>query len=127
MRGYKKFKNVPTTIDGIKFQSKGEADRYLELKLMERAGYISELSLQPKFPLVVNGNPVKIRSGSYPNGRAVSYYADFRYKDCNGVDIVEDFKGMDLPISRLKRALVESIYGIQVLVTKKASRRTRCL
>ena len=120
-----KYKNKITFVDGIRFQSKGEADRYTDLRLMEKAGYISELSLQPKFPIVINNKPVKIRSAGCPNGRAVSYYADFRYKDSKGVDVVEDFKGMDLPISRLKRALVESIYGIQVLVTKRPSRGTR--
>lgn len=113
-----KYRNKPTFVDGIRFHSGGEANRYIQLKLMQKAGYISDLVLQPKFPIVINGSPVKIRSAGYPNGRAVSYFADFKYKDDKGVEIVEDFKGMDTSTSRLKRALVESIYGIKVLITK---------
>ncbi|MBN1114444.1 MAG: DUF1064 domain-containing protein, partial [Oligoflexia bacterium] len=47
-----KYKNVKTTVDGITFDSKKEADRYSELKLLERAGKIKDLILQPKFEII---------------------------------------------------------------------------
>src|SRR5690606_369436 len=49
-----KYRNVRTTVDGITFDSKREAERYGELKTMEAAGVISDLELQPRFPLTVN-------------------------------------------------------------------------
>lgn len=77
-----------TTIDGITFDSKAEANRYLELKLLARGGKIKDLKTQPKFVLV---------KGFKYNGEAIrqmSYYADFIYKDLEtGNTIIEDVKG----------------------------------
>ena len=112
-----KFGAKPTMVDGIRFASKAEARRYGELKMLERAGEIRNLELQPKYDINVNGGPVRIRSRGYPNGRAVSYIGDFRYFSGNET-VVEDVKGMDTPVSRLKRALVENIYSVRVAVVK---------
>ncbi len=106
-----------TTVDGVTFASKAEARRHGELKLLEKAGDITGLQLQPEFPFVINGRPVKLRSAGFPNGRALKYVADFQYWR-DGAMVVEDVKGLDTPVSRLKRALVESIYGICVEVVK---------
>ena len=65
---------------GLKFASKKELDRYLELEILEKNKYIANLETHPKFDLMVNG--IKI-------GR---YTADFRYLDQSGVSIVEDVK-----------------------------------
>jgi len=135
-----KFGAKPTYVDGIRFASKKEARRYEALKLLERAGVIRDLERQPRFPIVINGEPVKIRSHGSPNGRAVYYVADFRYFDTReNARIVEDVKGIPKPrpqlptadprlpskppgmgsdtdVARLKRALVESIYGIRVRI-----------
>jgi hypothetical protein len=97
-----------THVDGIKFHSKGEANRYRELKLLERAKVISELELQPAFSLACGGTPIK-----YASGRQAKYIADFRYKE-NGETVVEDFKGADTDISKLKRAIVKAQYGVDV-------------
>ena len=103
--------------DDIHFPSKLEARRYQELKLMESAGDISGLELQPKFPFGTDENPVLIRSNGYPNGRRAYYRADFKYFDeIKREWVVEDTKGYDLPIGRLKRALVEWQYGIKIRV-----------
>ncbi len=68
--GQNKFKAKPTVVDGIRFASKAEARRYGNLKLLERAGKIEGLKLQPKFPLTgVNGGSI---------GR---YTADFEYTE----------------------------------------------
>lgn len=109
-----KFNAKKKTVDGIAFDSKREAKRYLELKHMQTAGLISNLTLQPKFPLYCGSDPVRIRSAGYPNGRHAYYKGDFKYDDADGFSIVEDAKGNDTPLSRLKRAMVEAHYGIIV-------------
>lgn len=98
-----KFGNKPTLVDGIRFASKREAARYSELKLMERAGEISDLVLQPRYPLLVNGLKV------------ATYVADFRYRDL-GLDavVVEDAKGFRTPDFILKSKLFEALHGFPV-------------
>lgn len=104
------------------FRSPGEYARWRELKLLEKAEYIKKLERQPKFPFVIDGNPVLIRSKGYPNGRQARYTADFAYLE-NGKRIVEDFKGFDTPDSRLRRAIAETIYGIEIRITGAAKRK----
>jgi len=99
-------------VDNILFDSIRESARYGELKILQRAGEISNLELQPAYKLGTDEAPVLIKSKGYPNGRRVTYRADFRYIDKAGNTIVEDSKGVDTPTSRLKRALVESQYSI---------------
>ncbi len=110
-----KYRAKVTFVDGIRFASKKEAARYSELKLLERAGHITDLELQPRFPLGTDAAPILIKSGGYPNGRRASAIMDFRYYDVRaGWTIVEDVKGLDNAYSRLKRAIVESQYKIEV-------------
>lgn len=112
-----KYSAVREVVDGHTFPSRREARRYRQLKLMTQAGEIEDLELQPKFPLEINGRPVLIKSDGYPNGRRASYIADFRYRLTEtGCTVVEDVKGMDTPVSRLKRAFVEAQFGIQIVV-----------
>lgn len=99
-----KYNARPTVIDGHKFPSAKEANRYRELKLMERAGLISELQLQVSYPLEVNGQKVS------------TYRADFVYIE-NGKTICEDVKGMVLDVYRLKRKMLKAQYGIEILET----------
>jgi len=99
-RGLKKHKyNAKKVIvDGIKFDSGKEAERYLELKLLEKKGIISNLILQPKFLLQ--------ESFEYKGKkeRAIFYIADFEYIQ-NGKRIVEDVKGVKTDVYKLKRKL----------------------
>jgi hypothetical protein len=74
-----KFLNVRTEIDGLKFDSKKEAARWLELELLQKAGKISNLKRQVPFELNVNG--IKI-------GKLV---LDFTYTE-NGKTVYEDVK-----------------------------------
>lgn len=101
-----KYGAVRTTVDGITFASKAEANRYQELKLLLKAQKIAELELQPKYKIAING--IKV----------CSVILDFKYYD-KRLDrfIIEDVKGKDTPISRLKRKLVEAAYGIKVILT----------
>lgn len=96
-----KYKAVRTTVDGITFASKREAKVYAELRLEERAGLISDLELQPEYPITVAGVPI------------CTYRADFRYKR-NGEVIVVDAKGVRTPVYRLKKKLVKAVYGVEV-------------
>ena len=121
-----KYKAVKTTIDGVTFDSKKEAKRYTELKLLEKAGHITHLELQPEYQITING------------AKICKYKADFRYftvrqenneqyynskgewqtptmtGDKEG-QIVEDVKGFKTPIYRLKKKLVEACYpGTQI-------------
>lgn len=93
-----------TTVDGITFESKAEATAYQNRLLMQQSGDISGLELQPKFPLIVNGEKIGV------------YIADFRYLNhaTNSV-VVEDVKGVKTPVYRLKKKLVHALYGITIL------------
>lgn len=111
-----KYRAQRTTVDGITFDSKKEARRWGELQMLAKAGEITELERQHKIPLAMDEYPIKIRSARYPNGRRVSYVADFTYFE-NGQFVIEDTKGFDTPLSRLKRAIVEAMTGAEVRIT----------
>lgn len=91
-----------TFVDGIWFASAREAKRYAELKLLERAGKIRDLALQPIFRLHAAG-------GAY----VASYRADFTYKT-DTETVVEDAKGFRTPLYKLKRKWLKLEHGIDV-------------
>lgn len=100
-KGYNKYSNKNITVDGHKFDSQKEARRYKELKLMERAGVIKDLELQPKFELIPT-----IRTDTETLYK-VSYYADFRYTDTKtGGVVVEDAKGYKTKEYILKKKML---------------------
>jgi len=99
-----KYKAKPTTIGNIKFASKAEAQRYVTLTVLAKAGKIADLILQPKFLLL---EKFKYHGKSI---RAIHYVADFKYKEY-GKWIVEDVKGMRTPVYELKLKLFLSLYG----------------
>jgi hypothetical protein len=102
-----KYRNEKAEADGIVFASKREARRYRELRLEEKAGRISDLRLQVRYPLTVNG-------------QIVCYYlADFVYRR-DGQETVEDVKSEHtkrIPVYRLKKRLMSAIYNIEILET----------
>ena len=98
-----KYRNEKTVIDGYIFQSKKEANRYFELKMMQRAGEISKLELQPKFEIV----PDVIWLYASRILRKRYYIADFSYFE-NCIKTVEDVKSAITrknPVYTLKRQL----------------------
>lgn len=99
-----KYRNVKTVVDGMQFDSKKEAARYGQLKLLQRAGKISDLRLQPKFDIVVCGTKI------------CKYIADFEYIE-NGIAIVEDVKGKRTREYILKKKLVKAVLKIDILET----------
>lgn len=118
-----KYHAKKTEVDGIQFDSKREAQRYQQLKLMEKAGVICDLKRQVKYELVpaqyINGKCVE---------RAITYTSDFEYYILKplrqrtvmaepdamaiGQHIVEDVKGMRTDVYKIKRKLMLYKYGI---------------
>lgn len=99
-----KYRAIKTEIDGILFASRKEANRYSELKILERAGKITDLCLQVSFPLIIEG--VKI----------ATYICDFAYTENNQV-IVEDCKGMKTATYKIKAKLMWALYRIKIFET----------
>lgn len=117
-----KYRNTETTIDGIKFKSKAEARRYTELKLELEQGKIRNLKLQPEYHVQEgyvdpsNGQRVK----------PIKYIADFSYERMmttapylrQWVRIVEDVKGVQTPVFKLKYQMMIERFGIWVDIIK---------
>ena len=103
-----KYNARKTDVDGHTFDSKAEARRYEELKLLERAGEITGLELQPKFLLIPSYTNARGRKA-----RAAHYIADFSYTDTDGKRIVEDVKGQPTELYRFKKKLTEFLYKEQ--------------
>ena len=101
-----KYRNKKTYVDGIAFDSKKEAARYQELKLLKKAGEIEGLALQQRFEILPK----------HGRNRAVFYVADFVYvKD--GKMVVEDCKGFRTDVYKLKKKMFEYKYDIEILET----------
>lgn len=98
---FNKYNATKTTLDGISFHSKAEANRYAELKMLEKAGEIKDLTLQPLFEL-----QSKFIDKSGVKQRAITYKADFQYYDkrYNGI-VVEDVKGFKTKEYELKKKM----------------------
>lgn len=103
-----KYGNRKTLVDGIEFDSRKEAQRWAELKLLERAGQIYNLQRQVSFVLI----PKQTRNGKVVE-RPCVYKADFVYTE-NGEEVVEDAKGMRTKEYTIKRKLMLWQYGIQI-------------
>lgn len=99
-----KYHNRKVVIDGITFASGKEAKRYGELKILEKAGFISEMRMQVPFELI----PRQGKEG------AVKYIADFTYLDKDGNLHVEDTKGFRTKEYIIKRKLMLFMKGIKI-------------
>lgn len=95
-----KYGAIKTIVDNIQFDSRAEAQYYQQLKLMEGAGIISDLSLHPKFVLI---EPFK-KHGKRKSG--IKYTADFMYQE-KGETVVVDVKGMIARDFSLRRTLFD--------------------
>lgn len=122
-----KYGNKKVTAMGRKFDSIGERDRYFYLSEAQRRGEIKNLRCQVKFPMVVNDLHV------------CDYFADFVYEKhtsprlvinksearlCNldlvdFVEIIEDFKGVQTDVFKLKRKLMRACHGQEIKIVKK--------
>jgi len=93
-----KYGNIRTEVNGIKFASKKEAGRYMELAMLQKAGYVDWFICQPRFNL--------------PGG--IKYYADFLVVWKDRQTGIEDVKGYDTRVSKMKRKMVEDLYPITI-------------
>ena len=105
-------RNIRIEIDGIKFQSKKEGKRYQELKLLVRAGEISDLNPRPNSYVLVDGKY------NVNTNRDITYKPDFEYNK-NGRYVTEDVKGRkagtQYRLFLLKKCLMKQIYNIDVI------------
>lgn len=94
-----KFGAVKITVDGTKYASKAEARYCEQLKVLERAGHIRNLELQPRFPLIVEGEKVGV------------YVADAAFFE-NNARVVVDVKSKPTrtPVYKLKIRLLKALY-----------------
>lgn len=110
--GGSKYHAKKTTVDGITFDSKREAKRYQELKLMERTGAIKDLQRQVRYELI----PAFDCCGKHY--RPTSYVADFVYTDTkSGRQVVEDCKGFRTDVYQLKAKMFAHKYGVLIRET----------
>lgn len=92
----------PVVVDGIRFPGRRQANRYAELKALERAGTITHLQVNVKFKLEVNGILI------------CRYHADAVYLR-HQKRVVEDSKGFSTDVYQLKKKLMLACHGIDIL------------
>ncbi len=120
-----KYRSEKICEDGMVFDSKKEARRYRELKLLESAGEISSLERQIKFMLLPEqrASSTQVYKRGKHKGRPkpgkilereCSYIADFVYRDKDGKPVVEDTKGVRTKDYILKRKMMLYFYGIRI-------------
>lgn len=107
---YSKYRNEKIMFDGFKFDSNRECQRYIELKMMLKAGFIENLELQKRFVL---------QEGYTFHGRKIqpiTYIADFVYFDKEKQEtVVEDVKGVKTEVYKIKKKLFEYRYKIPII------------
>jgi len=117
-KGKGRYGNVKKiTEDGIRFDSKREYLRYLDLKLLEKAGEIRHLEAHPKFPITIGGVKIMVSSNQHNKwDRHLTYEADFVYWQRDGLRewarVIEDVKmqsGHRTGVYKLKRALMKAM------------------
>ena len=119
-----KYHSKKTVIDGIAFDSKKEAERYSELKLLERCGAITNLELQKVYELIpaqyelyerYGKNGQRLKDGKKCIEKSCVYKADFVYIDNEtGQQVVEDVKGFRTKEYKIKKKLMLYIHGIKI-------------
>ena len=122
-----KYYNKKVVVDGYEFDSRKEANRFCELRLLLRAGKISNLQLQKEYELIPAQYEVVPTGELYTRGerkgelktkricieQAVNYVADFVYTE-NNKTVVEDTKGVKTEKYIIKRKLMLWRHGIKI-------------
>ena len=90
-----KFGAKPTIVDGKRFMSKLEAKRYGQLKLLWEAGEITSFTCQKRYPLIAG----------------ITYIADFEIEWADGRVTVEDVKGVETEVFKIKHKLFDHLYA----------------
>jgi hypothetical protein len=112
-----KYRNKKTTVNGITFDSKKEAQRYMELMMLQKAGVIEHLRCQVEFELIPAQHELIRKDGKLKKGKLLErkcvYKADFVYFE-NGQIVVEDVKGMKTKDYIIKRKLMLQVHGVRI-------------
>ena len=116
----RKYHNRKVTCGDETFDSVKEYQRWQELKLLERAGEVTDLKRQVKYTIIPaqyekvwNQEKNRFEKGKLLE-RELAYVADFVYKNRLGLEVVEDVKGFKTPEYRLKRKLMLWELGIRI-------------
>lgn len=105
-----KYRNQPQQVGAEKYRSKREMLRHQALLDLQQSGYITGLVREVPFILAP-----KIHIEGEKRARpAVRYVADFIYCTARGITVVEDAKGMQTPVYRLKKHLMATVHGIHI-------------
>ena len=125
-----KYRNKVVYVDGVKFDSQKEADRYIFLRKCEEAGLITNLELQPKFELIpavreeyIEHLKTKDKVKTRTLQLAINYKADFRYTK-DGEEVIEDIKAHPKMLTKefeLKFKLFFWKFGKKVRLVYKAN------
>jgi hypothetical protein len=100
---HNKYNATRVQVDGKMFDSQHEANRYVELCHLQRSGKIGNLECQTKYEIIIND----IHIGYY--------IADFSYIDrLTGRLVAEDAKGFRTALYKLKKKIVEALYGLKI-------------
>lgn len=108
-----KYRNRAVVIDGIRFSSQAEGRRYQELKLLEKAKRIHSLKLQPRYKLYGKHGDL-----------ICTYVGDFQYADRrehqgdDGHFVVEDVKGVETDVFRIKAKLFADNFGFEITLVR---------
>lgn len=106
--GASKYGNHVLVVGGERFDSEKELIRYQQLRLLQRAGEISDLQRQVRYELI----PAQCSTGGHKE-RSVVYIADHVYQE-NGATVVEDAKGYRTADYIIKRKLMLKVFGIVI-------------
>jgi hypothetical protein len=94
------------TWDGIVFDSKSEMKRYIDLKLLQKAGVIRDLQLQPEFKVYINSELF------------CTYTSDFQYFNNDVMQwITEDVKSEGTMLDaafKLRKKAAELYHGVKI-------------
>lgn len=108
----RKYRNVKTTINGIKFDSKAEAEYYLIAKTYAERNNL-ELRLQEKFEIAPKFN---LAGKTY---RAINYIPDFTFYRYESLVKVVDVKGMQTKDFKIKAKMFCYKYQVPLILAKK--------
>lgn len=103
---FSKYKAVKTIVDGFTFASKREAHYYRIYSALENAGVIKNLKMQTSLPFMLEEKKI------------FTYKPDFEYDDSDGKHHYIDVKGIETPVFRLKKKLIEAQYKIEIEIVK---------
>ncbi len=110
-----KFRAEAVVIDNIRFASKKEGKRYVELKMLLAAGKIRELDTHPKFSLIALVMNPRTDDERISGIEVGVYTADFRY-ECGTETIIEDVKQPHTATTayKLRKRIAEACHGITI-------------